>query len=1170
MLQIKDISKEYRTGSLIQKALDHVSLNLRDNEFVAILGPSGSGKTTLLNIIGGLDRYDSGDLIINGISTKRYKDRDWDSYRNHTIGFVFQSYNLIPHQTVLANVELALTISGISGAQRRKRAMEALEKVGLGEQAHKKPSQMSGGQMQRVAIARALVNDPDILLADEPTGALDSETSVQVMDLLKEVARDRLVVMVTHNPELAEQYATRIVNLKDGVIRSDTDPYEVEEEEESVHKNMGRSSMSFLTALSLSFNNLRTKLTRTVLVAFAGSIGIIGIALILSLSNGVNKYIRDTEEETLLGYPVQIQSTSFDFTSMMAGSDGSGTEETASPESDETAEVRERAFINRMLSRTRSNDLASLKRYLETDSNIFDYANAIEYTYSTTPHIYRLNGSEYRQVNPDNSFSPMGFGGSSTNSILTAAMSTNVFYALPKEDSLYRDQYEVKAGHWPQNRRELVLVLYPDGSISDFLLYTLGIRDSKELDAMIESFMKEETVKANPARETFHYDDFLGISFKLVNSSKYYRYDREFEVWVDKSEDKEYMRNLIRDGEDLTIVGVVQRKEDSDLSLLSSGIYYQYDMTAHVSELSLTSDITKEQLKDRNINVFTGKDFTDREEPELDFGNMFAVNTDILSNAFQVDTSKLQFDESAFADLSNIDFSSSLSPDSFQMDFSSLPMPDIESILSGFEVKVDLEEAGKVMKEVAEGYTAYAEKDPRTTYKNLPAAVKAFLTMDSTRTLIETELDTIVKNSGYRVTNEDLNSAMNTVLAAYTQWVPTQSDPEHTELEDYLATPEGAAVLSGAVDVIVQKQDADAHVRSEDVEHLITSLDSAYEAYAAANPTVPDPSLAAESFQKYLKEAGGNEKITGGVSRIINVDELKEQAARVIEENSAVYGEAIGEMIAGAMGNVMQEVTAAITGSMQKSMESFARQIPSAFTFDTSAFQRAFSMTIDSDSMEELMMSMMNSAQYTYEGNLLKFGYADLEKPSSISIYPKDFESKAEVINLLDSYNERMRKEDEDKVITYTDIVGTLMSSVTTIVDTVSYVLIAFVAISLVVSSIMIGVITYISVLERRKEIGILRAIGASKRNISEVFNAETFIIGLLAGLFGIGITRLLLIPGNYLIHTIAENESVNAYLPVRSGLILITLSVILTLIGGIIPSRKAAKSDPVAALRTE
>ena len=578
MLQIQHICKEYRTGNLIQKALDDVSLNLRDNEFVAILGPSGSGKTTLLNIIGGLDRYDSGDLIINGISTKKYKDRDWDSYRNHTIGFVFQSYNLIPHQTVLANVELALTISGIGKSERRKRATEALEKVGLGAQLHKRPSQMSGGQMQRVAIARALVNDPDILLADEPTGALDSDTSVQVMDLLREVAKDRLVVMVTHNPELAEQYATRIVNLKDGKIRSDTDEYIVEEENLAPpeHKNMGKSSMSFLTALSLSFNNLKTKKARTLLTSFAGSIGIIGIALILALSNGVNTYIQSVEEETLSEYPLEIQSTGFDLTSLMTMNMGTDDKDAKKEDDDQVNVVQ---MITNMFSTMDSNDLKSLKKYLDDhEKKIGKYAKSVEYSYSVTPQIFRQDkgGDKIRQVNPDKSFSSLGLGSStSSNSMMSSMMSTDVFYEMPREDSLYKNQYDVKAGRWPENYDECVVVMTSDGSISDFLLYTLGLQDTMELDDMIEQFMKDEDVDTPDNIGTYRYEDILGTTFKLVNASDYYSYDSEYKVWKDKSDNNKYMKKLVKNGEDLKVVGIVQPSEDANGALLRTGIYYK-------------------------------------------------------------------------------------------------------------------------------------------------------------------------------------------------------------------------------------------------------------------------------------------------------------------------------------------------------------------------------------------------------------------------------------------------------------------------------------------------------------------------------------------------------------------------------------------------------------------
>lgn len=602
MLQIKEICKEYRTGSLVQKALDKVSLNLRDNEFVAILGPSGSGKTTLLNVIGGLDRYDGGDLIINGISTKKYKDRDWDSYRNHTIGFVFQSYNLIPHQTLLANVELALTISGVGKAQRRERARQALEKVGLGEQIHKRPSQLSGGQMQRVAIARALVNNPDILLADEPTGALDSETSIQVMELLKEVAQDRLVVMVTHNPELAQQYATRIVELKDGKIRSDSDAFYVDEETADVpeHKNMGKSSMSFLTALSLSFHNLKTKKARTLLTSFAGSIGIIGIALILSLSAGVNDYIKNIERETLSQYPLQIQSTGFDFTSMMTG--GEDSEEvkavsagtgTSSKERREKENIWVIDMVTNMFSTMDSNDLESLKKFLDSkESRIDQYTNAVEYSYQVVPQIYAQDGEKVRQVHPDRSFEAAGIGSSvGSNSLMSSMMSTDVFYQMPADSDLYKDQYDVKAGRWPKSYNECVLVLTSGGGMSDLLLYTLGLRDPLELEEMVAGFVEEEQIEVPKDSTVYTYDDILGKEFKLVNSADYYEYDNSYHVWKDRSGDQTYMDKVVKNAEPIRIVGIVQPVKDANGAALMSGINYPASLTKHVAEEAENSKI---------------------------------------------------------------------------------------------------------------------------------------------------------------------------------------------------------------------------------------------------------------------------------------------------------------------------------------------------------------------------------------------------------------------------------------------------------------------------------------------------------------------------------------------------------------------------------------------------
>lgn len=1023
MLQIKNICKQYKTGNLIQKALDGVSLNLRDNEFVAILGPSGSGKTTLLNIIGGLDCYDSGDLIINGISTKKYKDRDWDSYRNHTIGFVFQSYNLIPHQTVLSNVELALTISGVSKAERRKRAKRALEQVGLGDQGHKKPNQMSGGQMQRVAIARALVNDPDILLADEPTGALDSETSIQVMNLLKEVAKDRLVVMVTHNPELAYEYATRIVELKDGVIRSDSNPFNVDNKTLKVpqHKNMGKSSMSLKTSLSLSFNNLKTKKARTILTSFAGSIGIIGIALILSLSNGINQYIQSIEEETLSEYPLQIQSTGFDITSMMDT-------QSSDDSTKEDGEVQVFQMLTNIFSRVGSNDLTSLKEYLDSNKgDLSKYTKSVEYTYNVVPQIYSANTESIRQVNPDRSFAALGLGASSTsNSTMSSMMSTNVFYQMPQNTDLYQEQYDVKAGRWPKKYNECVLVLNNNGKISDFMLYTLGLRDYSELDTMIQQFSQEEKVTVPDNSQSYSYDDIIGINFKLVNPSDCYQYDANYNIYRDKTDDQAYMKQLIDNGENLEIVGIVQPSDGANVTMLQSGIGYLPSLSDHVINQAQSSEIVQKQLATRDIDVFTGKRFDDPESSSLDMNSLFTVDSEMLQSAFSFDQSKISMD------MDNVDFSQ------LSIDPSLLPSLDVDSLLGNIKFELTTDQINQISQKIMTQFQQYLKDNNLTDSSKMDEYFRAYLQSDAAKNLIQSEMAALIQESGMAEQfAANLQSQMQTMMAQYSEVI---------------------------------------------------------------------------------------------------ANSLKQQLATVMADQ----------------------------------MDNFSSQFQDAISIDTSKFASAVKVNMSEEELSELMLSLMSEDSSSYENNLQKLGYASKDEPSGINIYPLDFESKQEVINVLDQYNENVEKVDEDKVITYTDYVGTLMSSVTDIINVISYVLIAFVAISLVVSSIMIGVITYISVLERKKEIGILRAIGASKRNISQVFNAETFIIGLFAGVLGIVITLLLLIPGNMIIHDIAGSQDVSAILPVTGAVVLIILSVVLTLIGGLIPAKKAALEDPVTALRTE
>lgn len=1125
MLQIEHISKEYKTGELVQKALDDVSLNLRDNEFVAILGPSGSGKTTLLNIIGGLDRYDSGNLIINGISTRKYKDRDWDSYRNHTIGFVFQSYNLIPHQTILSNVELALTISGIGKEERRQRAAKALAEVGLGDQLHKKPNQLSGGQMQRVAIARALVNDPDILLADEPTGALDSETSVQVMELLKEVAKDRLVVMVTHNPELAEKYATRIVNLRDGKIRADSDPFEPEKEKlpKPQHRNMGKASMSFLTALSLSFNNLKTKKARTILTSFAGSIGIIGIALILSLSTGVNRYIETVETETLSQYPLQIQSTGLDLSSMLTGAENASTAVTDEDGEGDAAQAGDVDVINMLsglFATVDANDLASLKEYLQQGgSGIEKYTSAIEYDYDIAPQIYLQNDDGYRQVNPDKSFEALGFGSSSgANSMMSTMMSTDVFYQMPENADLYESQYDVKAGRWPESYDECVIVLTSGGNLSDFMIYSLGLRDYAELEEMISQFINEENVTVPEDMGSYGYEDLLGVSFKLINAADRYQYDSQYQVWKDKSDDKEYMNSLIDGGEELKIVGVVQPSEDANGLMLMTGIGYTAALTEHVAEQAQQSQIVKDQLADRTHNVLTGEAFGEQSDNAgFDMSSLFTIDEEKLQAAFTVDESVIAAAmEEAFGEMAQ-GAAGGMSAESMQKMMTAL--------MAGFQ-EYSAQNAGAGSSGGAgAGVGGGALSGGLSEYLNTPQANE----------IIAANLaEIIASNGGLTISAEQMQTLMTDIMKGYQQYAAEQGYTDPARFDEYLAEYMATEQAQQIIDAWSQEAFAglsDLTISAAQKEKLMQELTAGYLAYAEEN--------------------GLGESLTG--------TSLSEQFAAYLETPQAAA--LMAEAFAPASDSVdMEAVSAQLSAAMEN-----------AISIDTDAFAQSFSMNMDGEELMELMMSMSTSEGSTLESNLRSLGYADFDSPSMISIYPLDFESKEQVVAILDDYNARMEAAGaEEKVITYTDIVGAMMSSVTTIIDVISYVLIAFVAISLVVSSIMIGVITYISVLERQKEIGILRAIGASKSNISQVFNAETFIIGLCAGVMGIMITLLILLPGNALIHHLAGTNDISAVLPAVPAVILIVLSIVLTLIGGIIPSRKAAKSDPVTALRTE
>lgn len=925
MLQIQKISKKYITGDLVQTALNEVSLNLRDSEFVAILGPSGSGKTTLLNIIGGLDRYDSGDLIINGISTKKYKDRDWDSYRNHTIGFVFQSYNLIPHQTVLSNVELALTISGISKAERKKRAIEALEKVGLGKQLHKKPNQMSGGQMQRVAIARALVNDPEILLADEPTGALDSETSIQVMDLLKEVAKDRLVVMVTHNPELAEEYANRIVKVKDGHIISDSNPYEIDIKNMAPpkHENMGKASMSLLTALSLSFNNLKTKKGRTLLTAFAGSIGIIGIALILSLSNGVNTYIDNIQKDTMTSYPISIEAETIDISSIM--SSGGPTPGKPSDVNHDLNAIYSNGsgieMASTMTSSFTKNNLTEFKKYLDNpDSEINQYVgeNGIIYSYDTKFGVYTKD-SEGTFVNTDgstltdkNSSSTTMTGISAMSSMPISKISgfssssNNFKELLPGKDGAsvsdaIKDSYDLLYGDWPTAYDEVILTLDQNNEISATTLYQLGILPSAEYKELMTKIENGEEIKLES--KSWKYEDICNQEFYMIPDCDTYISNGNGTFTSIKDNVNE-MEKLLDNAIKLKITGVVRPKEDAKNASITSAIGYTKALTDYIIEYTDNSEVVKAQKESSTINVLNGMEFSPSSDDEK--------------------------------------------------------IADAKKYLEGLGVS-----------------------DKANLFKTM------MYSMQSTSNVEDEGISTSMQAG-----TPDISTMSEEQLAAM--------------LDEYLKSPDDDTLLK------------------------------IYDAYIS-------------------------------------------------------------------------------TGS--------------------------------------------------YDDNMTTFGVVSLDAPSSISIYTDSFENKEAISDCIEDYNSTANEEDQ---ISYTDYIGILLSSITTIIDVISYVLIAFVAVSLIVSSIMIGIITFISVMERTKEIGILRAIGASKHNISQVFNAETFIIGLCSGLLGVGISALLLIPINSIIHSVLNLDTINASLPLSSAIGLIILSMILTIIGGFVPAKKAAKKDPVTALRTE
>ena len=1193
MLQIQDIRKQYITGDLVQTALDGVSLTLRDNEFVAILGPSGSGKTTLLNVIGGLDRYDSGDLIINGISTKEYTDRDWDSYRNHTIGFVFQSYNLIPHQSVLSNVELALTISGISRSERRRRAKEALEAVGLGNQLHKRPNQMSGGQMQRVAIARALVNDPDILLADEPTGALDSETSVQVMDLLKEVAENKLVVMVTHNPELAEQYANRIVRVKDGRITGDTNPYLADTAPVPPHyENMGKASMSHLTALSLSFNNLWTKKARTLLTSFAGSIGIIGIALIISLSTGFQRYIDKIQEDTLSNYPLTIQSETADMTAALAAFGASAAQ---MEENRQDGVVQEQQMITQMFGQIGSNDLSSFKAHLDEQmSRIGHTLNAVTYRYGIKPQIYAADTTDgVMQVNPSSLF-----GDLTGNAMMSAYMDSDIFYEMMGNIELLEAQYDVLQGRWPQFYDEMILVLQDPNQLSDYTAYALGMRDPGELETMIGQIMAgEEPQELNTTPMQWTYDELMALEFRLVNAPDRYRYNSEYKVWEDMSGDKSHMQALVEQGLPLKIVGIVAPKEGVSTTALSSGIAYTADLTRYVIDEAAKSDIVAQQLADNKTDVFTGKAFGAREEnSELKFEDMISVDADAISSAFGMNISEkaiaAMLENYLSKALASIDVDTAPAQAAFLDGLSALS----SGMLNQF-IGQNADQTGAAMlyltqaQTIADSYLAGSEAQsvmadlsgrygvPQETLRQVYQPLLTGLISYHVASQIAGGENLIPSQPpAPEQTLPPETTAPQETLPTETT-APQETVPPETTAPQETVPPETTVpqeTLPPETTVPQETVPPETTVPQETLPAQTTGAPGEGQAAVvvltqpAPEEIIPEVTIPELTLPQEILPDGTLPPVTidpGQICAPITSDQVEAAVAQYLQ--SPVVTGAAGVMSAQMMQEtIMDQVSSKIAGMGNVLM----RYMGSAISVDEEKLSSAFQFNMDQEELARLMAAMSTPGkEATVDANLRSLGYADADKPSSMSVYFVDFEGKEEFLAFLDSYNADMEAAGkEDQVIGYTDMTGIMMRSVRTIIDSVSYALIAFVAVSLAVSSIMIGIITYISVMERTKEIGVLRAIGASKRNISQVFNAETFIIGLCSGLIGVGVTLLVLLPGNELIYHLTKNPDIVAQLPVASALVLIGLSVILTLIGGFIPAKQAAKKDPVIALRSE
>jgi len=1112
MLRLKSIRKSYTTAGFTQNALDGVSIAFRNNEFAAVLGPSGSGKTTMLNIVGGLDRYDAGDLEIDNISTKNYKASDWDTYRNNRIGFVFQSYNLIPHQSVLANVELALTLSGVRRAERRKRAKQALEEVGLGDHIRKKPNQLSGGQMQRVAIARALINDPEILLADEPTGALDTTTGKQVMELLTKIAKNRLVIMVTHNNELAEKYANRLVHLTDGKVTSDSRPYDPSSEDERVGVEPRKASMSFLTAIMLSFSNLMTKKGRTITTAFAGSIGIIGIATILALSNGINEYIRNIEEETLSIYPLAIQDQGFDLSAFFGGNDenGNGDHRPQEPRPERPEGIREFRIMESVFATQSTNDLGALKAYFEENEEILSrYASTIHYIYDIVPQIFLTDTSNgIDQVNPDSIFSSLMGGNDSMGGVggMGFMPTMNVFFEMPNNPVLYENQYDIIAGHWPTRHDEAVLVVSHGRGLTDFVLYSMGLRDRSEMRAMLEAVMNRTDIEIEITESLgfYTYDTFLNMSFKVVHPADLFQFDELFDVWVDKSSDNEFMEELLHSSMDLRIVGIVHPRQDASTTVLSMGVNYTPGLIEYLMRSAGETRIVREQLENPEVNVLSRRTFEDeKDNPEtvFDFSRIISVDEDIFRDALELDNALSSFD---FSDmdlgLDSIDFGGfDMSGFNFgNIDFGDLNMGDFN---------FDMPEMPPMQLDLA-------------------ALVEAMAAATG-------------------ITASELTGAMSYVLGEFFGNIGVAG------LMEIFAgsNPQGDLIAAFLMFI---------NTNPQVMENAVAALN--------IDPTTLEAQMSA-ALQSFMMQA-----MQGYMT--LMTDMIQQQIQGAIQGMTAQIGQSIQAsmtQMSRQMQRSMRNMTTQIEESIMNAFEEMSEEIQSSMqAIDGEALTDAFQIEMSEEAVFELMMSIMNPTETNFDQTLHLLGYADPSVPAQILIYPRSFEAKQEILNILDNYNARMEAMGEpDMVIHFTDFVGLMMSTVTDIIDMVSYALVAFVSVALVVSSIMIGVITFISVLERKKEIGILRAVGASKGNIRLVFNAETLIIGFVAGVIGVIATSGIIIVANIILYNELGIEQL-VILPLGVPPILIGISMFLTYIAGLLPASAAARKAPVEALRSE